>query len=105
MRSQERSDVLAEILLYDRGHLRVEHDLQPASTDVPSHGALTVGVEVAARVKDAGPGAGRFAPTATTAAEPSPNSPLATRLATEWSSRCTVSEQSSTETRAPTWFG
>src|SRR5674476_1480503 len=54
MRSQERSDVLAKILLHDRGHLRVEHDLQPASTDVPTHDLLAVGVEMAARVKDAG---------------------------------------------------
>src|SRR5664280_577483 len=53
MRSQERSDVLAEILLHDRGHLRVEHDLQPATADVPSHGALAVRVEVAAGVNHA----------------------------------------------------
>ena len=49
--------------------------------------------------------AARAAPTSTTAAAPSPNSPLATRLSMESSSRCTVSEQSSTETSSATSSG
>src|SRR5665811_1722304 len=102
MRGQERSDVLAEILLHDRGHLRVEHDLQPASTDVPSHDLLAVGVEVAARVKDAGARCWPVRAHRHHYRRAVTEQPAATKLATEWSSRCTVSEQSSTESKAPT---
>ena len=47
----------------------------------------------------------RRSPTMTTAAAPSPNSPLATRLAIEASSRWTVSEHSSTESSTATPSG
>ena len=59
------------------------------------------------RATCAGAGRGRAgrAPAATTAEAPSPNSPLATRLGTETSSRCTVSEQSSTATSTATSSG
>ncbi len=41
----------------------------------------------------------------TTAAAPSPNSPLATMLGMDASSRCTVSEHSSTDTSTATSSG
>ena len=49
--------------------------------------------------------AARRSPTITTAAAPSPNRPLATRLAIDASSRCTVSEHSSTESSTATPSG
>ena len=49
--------------------------------------------------------AARRAPTMTTAAAPSPNSPDATRFAVDESSRCTVSEHSSTDSSTATSSG
>ena len=80
-----------------------EHDPEAAAADVPAHHPLGVRVEAAAGGDDARSGARPerlrpgASPTITTAAAPSPNSPLATRFAIEASSRCTVSEHSSTD--------
>ena len=69
-----------------------EHDAEAAAADVPAHDPLGVRVEPAARARRTrGAGqaerAARRSPTITTAAAPSPNRPLATRLAIESSSR------------------
>ena len=100
---EEVVDVVAEVLLDEVGTSASSTIRSPVAADVPAHGALGVGVEPAAGGEHLGGPASRRAarrrPTITTAAAPSPNSPLATRLAIETSSRCTVSEHSSTETQ------
>ena len=96
--AEEGVDVAAEVLPDDLGHLGREHDLEAGVDDVPAHDPLGVGVEDRARRDDARPRRRRVAaPASTTAAAPSPKSPEAMTLATERSSRCSVSEQSSTE--------
>ena len=82
------------------GHAASSTMRSPLRGDVAAHGALGVGVEPAARGQhvDCGPvSSRRSAPAITTAAAPSPNRPLATRLAIETSSRWKVSEHSSTQ--------
>ena len=72
---------------------------QPMTPSVPGYRWLRVastrGPATASR-------SARAEPTATTAAAPSPNSPLATRLAIEVSPRWIVSEHSSTDSSMPT---
>ena len=108
--AEEVVEVVAEVGLHDVGDAGVEHDPEAAAADVPAHHPLGVRVEAAAGVDHAGTrgrrrrpvpvrpsAAARRSPTITTAAAPSPNSPLATRFAMLASSRWMVSEHSSTD--------
>ena len=110
---EEAVHVVAEVVGDQVRDLGAQHDAEARRADVPAHGALGVGVQAAAVSLDdrglGGPACVRGTlealAGATTAAAPSPKRPLATRLATDVSSRCTVSEHSSTESRTATWSG
>ena len=80
---QEAADVVAEVLLDQSRYLGAEDDLQPGGADVPAHRPSESGYSRLRESSTRVPDVARSAPTTTTAAAPSPNRPLATRLAVD----------------------
>ncbi len=78
---------------------------QPITRSVSGYIRLRVSTTVGVPAAGSPIRSARRAPTMTTAAAPSPKSPLATRLAIDASSRCMVREHSSTASRTATSSG